>query len=230
MNDLPTPSATNHNPNHLANHAAPMIVIGLLGGIGSGKSTVAAAFERCGAASIDADGLAHEVLALPETVDRLREAFGSDVLAVDGGIDRSKLAGRVFGSGEEGQLERLERLVHPILWRMVIARIEEARRSGSAAVVLDAPLLLEAGWDVLCDELVWVETSSTARRERIATRGWTPAQLEARERKQWPLDQKAARATHIVPNDATIEGLEGHVRRLWDQSVGNLGQRLDFQG
>jgi len=158
-----------------------MIVIGLVGRIGAGKSTVARRFAEHGAAVIDADRLAHEALADPAVLGEVVARFGAAVRDAAGGIDRAALARLVFGPtpAHDAALADLEALVHPWVRR----RIEAALAAASArAVVLDVPLLVQAGWADLCTDLVVVHCEDPVRRGRLAARGWSPEQIAARDR------------------------------------------------
>lgn len=161
-----------------------MIVVGLTGRIGAGKSTVAGLFADRGAIVVDADQLAHEVLGEPEVARLVAARFGPGVVAADGSIERRSLAKRVFGPTAEhaAALECLEAIIHP----RVAARIDailDARSSGdpSRPVVLDVPLLLKSGIVRRCTHLVEVVCDEPVRRARLAARGWDPSEIEARD-------------------------------------------------
>ena len=131
-----------------------MKVIGLTGGIGSGKTTLSRFLSELGAVVIDADLIGHEVLEKSREAWReLVDAFGEEILTPEGEIDRKKLAALVFADGDA--LTRLNRIMHPRIYRMLKDRLEEYRRQGTAVVVVEAPLLLEAGWISMIDR-VWV--------------------------------------------------------------------------
>jgi len=131
-----------------------MKVIGLTGGIGSGKSTVSQFLAELGALILDADRVGHEALKPDTEVWReLVAAFGQQILTPDGNIDRAKLGDIVFGNPES--LSQLNQIMHPRMYDTVKAQLEEYRRQGVDVVVLEAPLLIEAGWTSLVDE-IWV--------------------------------------------------------------------------
>jgi dephospho-CoA kinase len=166
-----------------------MIIIGLVGRIGAGKSTVARRFAEHGAAVVDADCHAHEVLADPEVAAAIVARFGGGVIDAEGRVDRAALAVRVFGGTPAHDADRaaLEALVHPRVRRRLKAVLaEEAARILPAgrrpAVVLDVPLLVQAGWSDLCTDLVVVECGESVRRLRLAGRGWSAEQIAARDR------------------------------------------------
>jgi len=161
-----------------------MIVVGLTGRIGAGKSTVAGLFADRGAFVVDADRIAHEVLAEPEVGRLVSRRFGPGVVAADGSVDRRKLARLVFGPTAEhaASLDDLEAIIHP----RVAARINAVIDSRSATepsrpVVLDVPLLLKSGITHRCTHLVEVVCDDPVRRARLAARGWDAAEIEARD-------------------------------------------------
>ncbi len=193
-----------------------MIVVGLTGRIGAGKSTVAGLFADRGAVVVDADRIAHAVLAEPEVAAIVAARFGPGVVAADGSIDRRSLAKRVFGlSAEHAEaLESLEAIVHP----RVVARIDailDGRPSDepSPPVVLDVPLLLKSGIIRRCTHLVEVVCDEPVRLARLAARGWDPAEIEARDA-AWARRQPrpGSREAGEVPLPAEILDASGDVR------------------
>jgi len=198
-----------------------MKVIGLVGGVASGKSTVAQWLSEQGAAVVDADRLGHEALRQPAVVGALVARWGASVRAADGQIDRAAVAAKVFGDSPEAAQERrfLEQIVHPRIRALAEAALRQAAADGRTAAVLDAPLLLEAGWDVLCDLILWIDAPADQRARRGAARGWTPAQFAAREAAQLPIDQKKARASHCLPNAGTLSELRARLTQFWEQAV-----------
>jgi dephospho-CoA kinase len=205
----------------------PIPVIGLVGGIGSGKSQVAALWAERGAVVLDADAIGHALLEQRPARDAVLARFGPEVLiraAVGDGdgdgpprIDRRALGALVFA--HPGSLRDLERILHPRMRRTFERAIARTARRGRAlAVVLDAAILFEAGWDVLCDRVVFVDAPEDQRRARLAAqRGWSPEVLEARERAQWPLDRKRRAADLLLRNDSDRDALRPEAQRLWDQ-------------
>ena len=176
-----------------------MTIIGLIGRIGAGKSTVAQRFAVHGAHVIDADRIAHEVLEEGDVVRQIVDRFGVDVLDADGRIRRRAVADRVFGPMPDHAraLEWLEALVHPrvrsrIEAQLAALRAREDGHDGDAVVVLDVPLLVQAGWADRCDRLVVVSCSEEIRQQRLAARHWSRAEQEARET-AWNRKYAAAR-------------------------------------
>ena len=190
-------------------------VLGLIGEIGAGKSRAAERLARLGAAVIDADAVGHAVLRRRAVRDELAARFGAGILDPSGPIDRRALGAIVFADPEARR--DLEAIVHPRMRRLFERAIDRAARRGEAkAVVLDAAILLEAGWDVLCDRIIFVAAPRDQRLARLAEqRGWTETVLQARERAQWPSDRKRARADAIVANDAGIDRLAEQIAQLW---------------
>jgi len=193
-------------------------VVGLAGGIGSGKSTIAGIFERLGAVIVDADRLAHRVLDLPETKERVRTEFGDGVFE-GGSISRPALAKAAFG--DRRTIDRLNSIVHPPVIRETKRIIRESRRAGCAGVVIDAPLLFEAGLDALCDAIVFVEADRGTRARRLRdSRGWPEGEVERRESFQDSLIEKRRRADYIIDNSRSPEEAAAEAGRIWRRITG----------
>src|SRR5262249_20846035 len=154
------------------------LVIGLIGGMGSGKSLVAHELERRGAKVISGDRLGHEALRQPEIRDRLIKRWGTQILDNDGKIDRPKVAAIVFADPAERRA--LEALVHPWIERRLGEEVAAAEADPAIGlVVLDAAVMLEAGWNKMCDRLVYVDAPREVRLRRLAEqRGWTAKEVE----------------------------------------------------
>jgi dephospho-CoA kinase len=192
-----------------------MLLVGLTGGIGSGKSTVAKLLEGRGAVVFDADVLARAAVE-PGTPghDAVVERFGADVLGPGGEIDREALARIVFA--DPAARRDLEALVHPEV-RRLLAESCEAYRDTDRVIVFSAPLLVETGMHTAFEVLVLVSAPVQTQIERLLRdRGMSEEQVRARVAAQAPLEDKAAVADVIVDNDGTAEDLEGQVDRLWD--------------
>ena len=190
-------------------------VIGLTGGMGSGKSTVSQLLAEFGAVVIDADKVGHEAYQHgTKTWQELMAAFGEQIVAADGSIDRKKLGAIVFGSPE--QLVRLNRIVHPRMFEMMQERIQQYRQQSVKVVVLDAAILFEANWTPLVEE-VWVVVASEAAvvvRARART-GLPEEQIRSRLRSQMPVEDKIKRADVVIRNEGTVEDLRKQVEGLW---------------
>jgi dephospho-CoA kinase len=212
--DTPVQQPSEPTPSRPAEHAgATLPVIGLAGGIGAGKSTVAQAFARLGCLVIDSDVRAKAALDRPEVRDQLVRWWGDQVLTADRRIDRARVARIVFSDADERS--RLERLVHPIVREDRARMIEEARAAGARAVIVDAPLLFEAGIDAECDAVVFVDAPREQRIQRVRqTRGWEPAELARREAAQMPIEDKRARSQYVVENHSKPSDLDGQAEDI----------------
>jgi dephospho-CoA kinase len=195
----------------------PLTTLGIIGPIASGKSTVARMFGELGAVVVNADELGHEVLREPEVEKSAREKWGGDIFAEDGHIDRARLAQIVFAQTPEGEKERLflEQLTHPGIRRRLGETLRSLENDGVIVVVLDAALLLEAGWDEFCAKIIYVEAPGGVGLERAKERGWSTQQYAAREAAQMPLERKRERADIVLDNSGTSESLRAEVQRVW---------------
>jgi dephospho-CoA kinase len=195
-----------------------MVNIGLTGGIGSGKSTVAAYLQKLGAPVIDADKVGHEIY-LPGTpaYEEVVAEFGRDILAPDGTIDRQRLGAIVFA--DRAALKRLEAIVQPRIFEEVLARIAKMRADGvTIPIVVEAAIMLEARWGGTFDQiwLVVAPREQVVRRIQLQ-RGLNPQQIEARIQSQMSEEERRKRATVIIENNGTLEELFAKVRALWDE-------------
>jgi dephospho-CoA kinase len=190
------------------------LVVGLIGGIGSGKSQVAAAFARNGARIIAGDQLGQAALRDPDIRTRVASRWGDGVLDEKGEINRQRLAAIVFA--DPAERKALEAIAHPWIRRHILAEIAEARRDPRVPlIVLDAAIMLEAGWDEVCDRLLYLEAPRAVRLERVARqRGWSEKEVDARERAQLPLTEKVIRADHVLDNSNSLEHLNRQVNDL----------------
>lgn len=174
-------------------------VLGILGGIGCGKSTIGALFADRGAVVLDADRSAHAAFADPAVKSRIAARFDG-VLDARGEVDRGALGKIVFA--DSAARESLEAIVHPWVHEDLERRLQTARSDPrTRLVVLDVPLLLETGWDSACDALIYIDTPLAERERRVsANRGWSSAELARREAQQRPLEEKRARSAHVIDN------------------------------
>lgn len=216
MTDSTTPSSAGPAP---GTPAAPTLVLGLVGGIASGKSTVSALLAGPDGVVIDADRLAHEVLSSPEVAARIAERFGPEAIGPDGRPDRAYLAARVFAEPEA--LRVLEGWIHPAVRVKLATHLAEARDRGVPRVVLDVPLLFEndAEHHLVgeCDAVLFVDADRQVRERRVReNRGWSEAELTRREAAQLPLDEKRDRADHVIENHGDRAALERAVRDFLD--------------
>jgi dephospho-CoA kinase len=193
-----------------------MLVIGLVGGIASGKSRVAEQFERLGATVLRADAIGHEILRRPEVEEALRRRWGKAVFDSHGRIDRSAVAQIVFGSTPE-HLQFLESVTHPLIGQVMHTRLVEiAGRGDIPAVVLDAAVLLEAGWNRFCDRIVFVDAKREQQIERACRRGWSVTDLASREAVQLSLEEKRKVADWVIDNSGTIDHTFAQVKQFWN--------------
>jgi len=196
------------------------ITIGLTGGIGSGKSAASAILRELGATVVDADKVGHEVYvpgrpAWQEIVD----AFGRDVVAADGTIDRRKLGARVFA--DAALLKTLNAIVQPRIAADIATKIRELRESGhQEPIVVEAAVLLEAGWQWLVDE-IWVVTVSPeiAIARVLASRQLARADVERRIASQLSDTQRTREATTVIANNGTLADFRASIERCWRERV-----------
>ena len=198
-------------------YRAGMLSAGLTGGIGSGKSTVTRLLASWGAAVVDADVVAREVVAAGTPgLARVTAAFGPDVLLPDGALDRPALGRRVFGAPQE--LARLNAIVHPLVRERTVELFAAAEASGAEVLVHDVPLLVENGLAPAYPVVVVVAASAeTQLRRLVEQRGMSEADARARIGAQATLEQRLAVATHVVRNDGPLAELEPQARALWEE-------------
>jgi dephospho-CoA kinase len=198
------------------------VVVGLTGGIGSGKSTVGALLQERGAVLVDADAIVHELQAPGSPMlSEIARAFGDDVIDASGALDRKALAAKVFADAEART--RLGLIVHPPTIAEMGRRMEAAKAASVEVVVLDIPLLLEgrrtgtgSGALLPFDAIVLVWVPEATQIERAAARdGASREEIEARVRAQMPLDEKRAMADHVIDNSGTPEETRRQVDALW---------------
>jgi dephospho-CoA kinase len=197
-----------------------MKVIGLTGGIGSGKTTVSGYLRELGAAIIDADLIGHRVLKDKQVKNELIASFGSCILDENGRIDRKELGDIVFGTEKEPLL-LLNRLTHPRIQEVIEEELESYRRRGVKIVIIEAPLLIEAGFASLVDQ-VWV---TAAPEEVIIKRlkdknGLSHSQITNRINSQLPSEKRNKYADIVIYTDVTLKELKEKVKCLW----GNLSR------
>jgi dephospho-CoA kinase len=190
-------------------------IIGILGGLGSGKSTVAAEFAKLGCAVIDADKIAHEILDEPSVKKEVISSFGQTVLDHAGKVSHRKLADIVFADGDK--LSTLNRIIHPLVLARAEQLIEQYNRQQQvAAIVLDMPLLVEVGWDRRCDKLIFVNCDREKRLKRAIKMGlFDENQLKVRENFQISLDKKASIADNIIDNNSGFSALARQVADIF---------------
>lgn len=197
-----------------------MLLVGLTGGIGSGKSEVARRLAALGAVLIDADVLARDVVAVGTPgLAEVMAAFGPAVVGADGSLDRDALAARVFGDPEA--LAQLNAIVHPLVGARTAELVAAAVQADPNAIVVnDVPLLVEAGLASRYGAVVVVAaTPETQLRRLVEQRGMSEADARARIAAQAPLEDKLAVADYVVRNDGDLDALDTQVRELWQALV-----------
>jgi dephospho-CoA kinase len=187
-------------------------LVGIIGGIASGKSTVAREFAKLGCKVIDADKIAHELLEKKSVKDKIVAAFGSSLSDSNGKINRRKLAQVVFTDPQ--RLALLNGIIHPLVLERTELLIDRYSRQGKIrAIVLDMPLLVEVGWAGRCDRLIFVNCRQKTRANRAKKMGFDKNQLKIRENLQISLDNKASLADNTVENNSDFPAL---VRQVAD--------------
>lgn len=195
-----------------------MLVIGLTGGIATGKSTVARRLGELGVPVIDADQLAREVVEPGEpALDEIRERFGPGVIDEHGRLDRAALGSIVFA--DEGARKALEAIVHPRIRRRMREIVNQLKQDGAPLVVCDIPLLFETGVGLdWVDRTVVVYAPRHVQRERLMARnGLTPEEAERRIASQLPIEEKARRADVVIDNTGALDQTLRQVDRLWKE-------------
>ena len=192
-----------------------MRIIGLTGGIGSGKSTVSGMLRALGATVVDADEAARAVVepGQPALAD-IVAAFGQEVVGPDGRLDRRAVEARVFS--DEAARRRLNAITHPRVREWMATRIADAGAAGAEIVVMDTPLLYEAGLDAGVAETVVVWVPQEVQVQRAVARGMDESDVRARVAAQMPLDEKRDRATHVIDNSGTELETQREVDALWE--------------
>ena len=195
-----------------------MFVIGLTGGIGTGKTQVSNILKSLGATAINADQVGHEAY-LPHTATwrEVVAAFGEDILDSDEQIVRSKLGAIVFS--DPAQLQKLNSIVHPRIYAMISDRIESLSGNGVEVAVVEAALLIEANWTPLADEVWVVTTPKETVLSRLSAREMTAERAESIIESQMPQDERETYADAIIDNDSGLQELEQAVEDMWESRV-----------
>jgi dephospho-CoA kinase len=198
-----------------------MKILGLLGGIASGKSMVADLLAACGAKILNADIIGHEILCRPEIEAAIRERWGADVFDPKGRVDRSKLSKIVFATPPAGprELEYLVKLTHPEIIQEIKCRMKVFAEADEKVIVFDAPLLAESGLDKFCDSIIFIDAPYEQRLKRAIARGWRKEDFNAREAAQKSLDFKRERADVIIDNSGSSEETQSQISRLWQSLI-----------
>ena len=193
-----------------------------MGGIGSGKSSVAVEFVKLGCKVIDADKIAHELLGGKTIKEKIVVSFGRDVVDSKGNIDRKRLGEIVFSDVDK--LSLLNGIIHPLVMKRAEVLIEQYNRQNQVkAIVLDMPLLVEIGWAGRCDKLIFVDCEQKIRADRAKKKDFGKNQIKIREKFQISLDNKASLADNTVENNSDFSALVRQVADIFSDIMGKRG-------
>ena len=198
-------------------------IIGLTGGIGTGKSEAAKFLASLGAVHLDADAISHE-LTEPggEALEPIRAEFGEGVFREDGTLDRRALANITFS--DPARKRALEAILHPRIQRDIMRGIDRAAEEGAKVVILDVPLLFETGMDALCDETWVLSADAETQVARVMMRDRVEReQVEARIQNQMPAEEKEKLATQVIPTERPMEKTQAELAALYQQVLKRLG-------
>jgi len=195
-----------------------MKVLGLTGGVGMGKSTVAGMFTARGATVVDTDELARQVVDPGEpALEEIRREFGPQVISSSGQLRRDELARIVFSDTVARQ--KLEGILHPRIRTLWMQQVQQCRALGKSPVVVVIPLLFETGAEEHFDATICVACSSATQSNRLAARGWTPAESEQRVAAQWPIEKKIAKADVVIWTEGSLDVVSEQVDRVFALEV-----------
>ncbi|MFT5525119.1 MAG: dephospho-CoA kinase [Pirellulaceae bacterium] len=196
-----------------------MHIIGICGGIASGKSLVTDQFHALGAAILDADKAGHQVLKESAVIEILVERWGAKILDEQNQVVRSVVAKIVFAPHPAGpqELAFLEQTTHPQIGKRLKQQLNEFKYADMKAVILDAPVMFKAGWDGMCDTIVFVDAPRAIRLDRAKNRGWSEADFDAREAAQESLEVKRSRADLVIDNSGSQDQTAAQIEELWNK-------------
>lgn len=213
-----------------------MVTVGLIGGIASGKSLVANEFERLGAVVLDGDQAGHEVLTQVPVIDKLVERWGRGILLSDATINRREVAKIVFQKNEkessvahdirdsenedpvndtDSELAYLESVTHPAIGELLRQQIAKHQEAGQDIIVLDAAVMLKAGWNKMCDRIIFVDVPREIREQRAIQRGMSATQFASRELAQTPVEEKKRLADYVIDNSGPKQKTYKQVEQVW---------------
>ena len=201
-------------------------IIGITGGISSGKSTVARMLASLGAELIDADEMCHRLILIKEVKDKIIERFGNTIQDIYGKIDRSRLAKIVFQ--DKNCLDDLCNILHPIVIEQIRSRVAEIENRGRRrAIVIDAALLEESDLSLMCDFIIFVNTGRDHRVNRgKISRHWQDGELERRERFQMTLEDKRKKADYVIDNNFTEENTFRQIKEFWQLYIEKINSKI----
>lgn len=202
-------------------------MIGLVGGVGCGKSHLARLMrEKHPIEIVEGDLAGHAVLMEPAVKKSLREAFGDGIFTPSGEVNRREVGRLVFGSEPQQQMARkkLEQIVHPRISEILARQVALAQsRPDVEAVILDAAILLEAGWRHICDAVAFIDTPLAERIERVTnSRGWSRGDLMSREESQFPLERKRKEADYVVDNSGDVQAALSQLEAVYSRVIGTI--------
>ena len=193
-------------------------IIGIMGGIGSGKSTVAAEFAKLGAKVINADKIAHDLLEENDTRDKIIALFGIEIVDLQGNIERKKIAEIVFNNSE--LLFKLNSIIHPGVLQKTEELIEQYNQDDQCkAIILDMPLLVEVGWDKRCDKLIFIDCDEKTRNNRVKGKFSEKNHIKNRENFQISLDKKKNIADNMINNNSDFSTLVRQIAEIFSYIV-----------
>ncbi len=189
-------------------------IIGIIGGVGSGKSTVAAEFAKLGCCVIDADKIVHDLLDKPQVQEQVIALLGNGILNPQGSLNRSKIAEIVFK--DSGKLEQLNKILHPLVLQRTNELIEKYNSENQClAIVLDMPLLVEVGWRPRCDRLIFVDCDDKIRENRAKNKDFEKNHIKNRENFQISLDKKKSIADNTINNNSDFSALVRQIAEIF---------------
>jgi len=195
-------------------------IIGIMGGIGSGKSTVANEFEKLGCKVINADKIAHDLLEEKNIQEEVVGILGNDIIDSQGNIDRKKIAEIVFKNSD--LLFKLNNIIHPGVLQKTEELIDQYNQDNQCkAIILDMPLLVEVGWDKRCDKLIFVECDEKTRKNRVLSRFSEKNHIKNRENFQISLDKKKSIADNTVNNNSDFSALVRQIAEIFSYIMDN---------
>ena len=196
-----------------------LFLVGLMGGIASGKSTIGKIFQKLGAELVEADSMAHQILEYKWVKKSIVELWGEGLL-LEGKIDRKALGKIVFNStdSKNSELVKLEQIIHPILRKRIFQRLQKLSKQNKKIVVLDIALLWENGLKDICDLLVFIDTPLSLRQKRATeNRNWKESEVLRREQFQEDLNIKRKAAHFIIPNKDDMTETSQSVNNIWEK-------------
>lgn len=188
-------------------------VVGIIGGMASGKSTISKLFARLGAKVVDADEIAHKVLSIHKVKLQLIKIFGGKIADKNGSLSRKAIADKVFAS--KGNVRRLIKIVHPLIRKGIDKKIAIADKDN--IIIIDAALLCESGYILKCDKVVFVKTPLKVRERRAKNKGWSSKEIIRRERFQLPVNKKMLFADYIIDNSKTMNYAFKQVKKIYSE-------------